>query len=83
MAAPTSHRITGLAQSWCVDEEFALDPLVPLIEAELHRLAHRYLAREHHGHILQTTALVTSFREWNQAKASLYYELSGGGGDDA
>ena len=69
MAAPTSHRITWLVQSWCAGGEFALDQLVPLIEAELHHLAHRYLAWEHHCQILQTTALVPAFREWNQAKA--------------
>ncbi len=31
---------------------------MPLVYDELHRLAHRYMARERSGHILQTTALV-------------------------
>jgi len=31
---------------------------VPLVDAELRRLAHRYLRRERAGHVLQTTALV-------------------------
>jgi hypothetical protein len=52
MAAPTSHRITGLLQSWCAGEESALEHSVPLIEAELHGLAHYCLARERHGHTL-------------------------------
>src|SRR5208282_4461311 len=32
--------------------------LAPLVYKELHRLAHRYMARERPGHTLQTTALV-------------------------
>jgi RNA polymerase sigma factor (TIGR02999 family) len=31
---------------------------MPLVQAELHRLAHRYMSREKPGHTLQTTALV-------------------------
>ena len=31
---------------------------MPLVEAELHRLAHLYMSREKPGHTLQTTALV-------------------------
>jgi DNA-directed RNA polymerase specialized sigma24 family protein len=31
---------------------------MPLVEAELHRLAHYYMSRERVGHTLQTTALV-------------------------
>lgn len=30
---------------------------MPLVEAELHRLAHHYMSRERAGHTLQTTAL--------------------------
>jgi RNA polymerase sigma factor (TIGR02999 family) len=36
----------------------SVDELTPLVHAELHRLARRYLAREHAGHTLQPTALV-------------------------
>jgi len=36
----------------------ALDKLVPLVYDELHRLAHRYMAREWANDTLQTTALV-------------------------
>ena len=36
-----------------------MDELMPLVNDELHRLAHRYMARERAGHnTLQTTALV-------------------------
>lgn len=31
---------------------------MPLVEGELHRLAHHYMAGERQGHLLQTTALV-------------------------
>lgn len=40
-----------------IDAE-AFDKLVPLVYAELRRVAHRYMRREHPGHSLQTTALV-------------------------
>ncbi len=36
----------------------ALDRLIPIVYAELRRLAHRQLARESVGHTLDTTALV-------------------------
>jgi RNA polymerase sigma factor (TIGR02999 family) len=58
MAIPSPHEITGLLQAWRQGDQFALEQLVPLVEAELHRLAHRYLAGERPGHTLQTTALV-------------------------
>src|SRR5262249_9315407 len=36
----------------------ALDRLIPLVRAELHRRARRYMRRERRGHTLQTTALL-------------------------
>jgi RNA polymerase sigma factor (TIGR02999 family) len=50
--------ITGLLVSWCEGDEAALEQLLPLVEAELHRIAHNYMRRESPGHTLQTTALV-------------------------
>ena len=44
--------------AWSEGDETALEELVPLVEAELHRLAQRYLRGERPGHTLQTTALV-------------------------
>lgn len=58
MAVSSQHEITALLQAWRQGDQSALDQLVPLVEAELHRLAHRYLAQERPGHPLQTTALV-------------------------
>jgi len=50
--------VTRLLQAWSAGDRAALDRLIPLVYDELHRLAHRYMRREHAGHILQTTALV-------------------------
>jgi RNA polymerase sigma factor (TIGR02999 family) len=55
----SSHsEITELLVSWCNGNQHALERLVPLVERELHRIAHSYLHREARGHTLQTTALV-------------------------
>src|SRR6266852_7541419 len=58
MAASSSHAVTGLLLAWSQGEQAALDKLVPLIYAELRRIAHRYMNRERRGHTLQTTELV-------------------------
>src|SRR3712207_1060626 len=50
--------ITQLLQKWSAGDEDALEKLVPIIYAELHRIARRYMIRERDGHTLQTTALV-------------------------
>jgi RNA polymerase sigma-70 factor (ECF subfamily) len=50
--------VTQLLQNWCRGERDALDKLIPLVYDELRRIAHRYMAREHPGRTLQTTALV-------------------------
>ena len=55
---PLTHEITQLLRAWAGGEQEALAKLTPLVYAELHRTAHRYMAREQTGHTLQTTALV-------------------------
>ena len=50
--------VTQLLRAWCRGEQSALDKLMPLVYAELHRLAHIYMVRERPGHTLQTSALV-------------------------
>ena len=50
--------VTQLLQAWSDGEKTALERLVPLVNAELRRLAHHYLRGERQGHLLQTTALV-------------------------
>jgi RNA polymerase sigma factor (TIGR02999 family) len=57
-AARSSPRVTELLAAWRAGNDSALDELVPLVEAELRRLARRYLRRERPGHVLQTTALI-------------------------
>ena len=50
--------ITGLLVDWGNGDQSALDKLLPLVERELHRLAHSYMRRENPDHTLQTTALI-------------------------
>jgi len=50
--------ITELLICWNNGDQTALEKLLPLVEKELHRLAHIYMRREHTGHTLQTTALI-------------------------
>jgi RNA polymerase sigma factor (TIGR02999 family) len=52
------NEITKLLQAWNEGDERALQSLIPLVDAELKRIARNYMRREKPGHILQTTALV-------------------------
>jgi RNA polymerase sigma factor (TIGR02999 family) len=54
----SSSEITDLLICWSNGDSAALEQLMPLVERELHRLAHHYMRREHAGHTLQTTALI-------------------------
>ena len=58
MAATSPQEVTGLLLAWSEGEQTAFEKLVPLVYAELRRVAHRYMGRERPGHSLQTTALV-------------------------
>src|SRR5947208_9182067 len=59
MTAPAMpNEVTALLIDWSNGDKAAYDKLVPLVHAELRRLAHRYMSRERPGHTLQTTALV-------------------------
>jgi len=58
MAAGGAEPITQLLVRWSAGEEACLDALVPLVEPELRRMAHRQMRKERAGHTLQTTALV-------------------------
>ena len=40
MAGEPTHQVTGLLQAWRGGDQAALDQLVPVIYAELRRLAH-------------------------------------------
>jgi RNA polymerase sigma factor (TIGR02999 family) len=47
-----------LLVAWGRGDQAALDQLIPLVHAELRRLARRQMSRERPGHTLQATALV-------------------------
>lgn len=53
-----TQEVTGLLQQWSAGDSDALEKLTPIIYAELHRIAKRYINRERKDHTLQTTALV-------------------------
>jgi len=50
--------VTQLLAAWSDGDHSALDKLLPMVGAELHQLAHRYMSHERQNHTLQTTALV-------------------------
>ena len=58
MTETQTDQVTQLLIDWSNGDRAALDKLVPAVEEELRRLAHRYMSRERAGHTLQTTALV-------------------------
>ena len=47
---PENSDITGLLAAWGLGDAQALGKLIPLVRAELHRMAHRYMAQERPGH---------------------------------
>lgn len=56
--APSKLEVTQLLKAWGEGDDKALALLTPIVENELHLMAHRCMARERPGHTLQTTALV-------------------------
>jgi RNA polymerase sigma-70 factor, ECF subfamily len=56
--APPSPGVTELLRAWSGGDDDALEQLMPLVEAELRRLARAYMRRERREHTLQTTALI-------------------------
>jgi RNA polymerase sigma factor (TIGR02999 family) len=67
-----THEVTQLLQKWSDGDAGALEELTPVIYAELHRIAKRYMSRERGDHTLQTTALVNEayvrLIDWKTAK---------------
>ena len=70
--AVDNQELTGLLQKWSGGDQAALDELTPIIHAELHRIAKRYMSRERGNHTLQTSALVNEayvrLIDWKTAK---------------
>src|SRR5438552_3031029 len=56
--APASDEVSTLLRAWSDGDQDALARVTPIVYAELHRLARRYLKRERADHSLQPTALV-------------------------
>jgi RNA polymerase sigma-70 factor (ECF subfamily) len=56
MASPSE--VTQLLAEYSQGNQAALDQLLPLVYAELHRIARRYMRNENPAHSLQTTALI-------------------------
>lgn len=54
----TPRDVTRLLRAWSDGDESALAELVPLVNAELRRVARAYMRRERKDHTLQPTALV-------------------------
>lgn len=72
MLEQPTQEVTELLQKWSEGDAEALEKLTPVIYAELHRIAHRYMRREREDHTLQTTALVNEayvrLIDWKNAK---------------
>ncbi|HEY6400776.1 MAG TPA: ECF-type sigma factor [Blastocatellia bacterium] len=58
MLEPNPHEVTQLLLAWSEGDKAALDQLMPLVYAELRRLAKSYMRRERGGQTMQTTALI-------------------------
>jgi len=58
MEPGSQHEVTRLLLRWKDGDQAALDVLMPMVEAELRRLAGGYMRHERPGHTLQPTALV-------------------------
>src|SRR3954466_9358780 len=56
MASPSE--VTQLLLEYGRGNQAALDQLFPLVYAELHRMARRYMGQQNPAHTLQTTALI-------------------------
>jgi RNA polymerase sigma factor (TIGR02999 family) len=51
-------QVTKLLNEWRNGNPAALEQLMPLVYAELHKLARRHMQRQNPSHTLQTTALI-------------------------
>lgn len=56
--ASDSAEVTQLLLAWRAGDASALERLIPLVHAELRRIAHRFMRKERAGHSWQTSALV-------------------------
>jgi RNA polymerase sigma-70 factor (ECF subfamily) len=72
MGVNPTNEVTGLLQQWSNGDAEALEKLTPVIYAELHKIARRYMSRERANHTMQTTELVNEaymrLIDWKSAK---------------
>ncbi|MEO6393302.1 MAG: sigma-70 family RNA polymerase sigma factor [Pyrinomonadaceae bacterium] len=72
MVTTSTHQVTELLRAWSAGDREALERLTPIVHAELHRIARRYLSKERPGHTLQPTALVNEayirLIDWNNVR---------------
>src|SRR4051812_39214319 len=70
-----STKVTGLLLKWGQGDEEALGRLIPLVHAELHRIARRHIGRERPDHSLQATALLNeAYLRLVDAKAVAWHD---------
>ena len=81
MTEPASpqQEVTQLLSDWRSGDATALEKLIPLVQPELQRLAHRYMSRETMEEIAEVLNIHvnTVMRDWRAAKAWLFAALSG------
>jgi len=58
VTSPPAHDVTALLNAWSKGDQSAFERLVPIVYAELRRVAHRRMRAERQGNVLQTTALI-------------------------
>jgi RNA polymerase sigma factor (TIGR02999 family) len=58
MAIAPTHEVTQLLLAWNDGDQNALERLIPLVHAELRRLARQFMRGERPGHTLQPSALI-------------------------
>lgn|GEM_PF-2647616 len=63
-----THEVTQLLVAWSDGDEVALDRLAPLVNAELHRLAKRYLSRERDSVVGLTKSELTTESQRSQRR---------------
>lgn len=72
MPEQDQQELTEILRKWSDGDAAALEKLTPVVYAELHRIARRYMGRERKNHTLQTTALVNEayvrLIDWKNAK---------------
>ena len=55
---PSAQQVTQLLNEWGNGNRAALEELMPVVYAELHKMAKRYMDQQNPSHTLQTTALI-------------------------